>query len=72
MAYKIDYRELKSARRMNPSFTLTKRSCRGLYGLLRITFIKGNYLCIEQCHYANDASGDCSNCADLGEEQREE
>ena len=41
-------------------------------GLISVTFIKSSYLCIEQIHYTDDASGDCSNCADLREEQREE
>ena len=42
-----------------------------LEGLLRITFIKSNYLCIEQTHCTDDASGNCSNCAELHEEQIE-
>ena len=30
-----------------------------------------SYLCIKQHHYTNDASGNCSNCAELHEEQIE-
>ena len=56
---------------MNPLFTLTKRPYRVFYALLSITFIKANYLYIKQCHYTNDTGGNCSDCADLREEQRE-
>ena len=48
---------------MNPSFTLAKRFCSSFWGLLSVTFVKSNYLCIKQCHYANNANSNCCYCA---------